>query len=240
MTRLAIEKLSPSTGAAVIFEERLEIPAAAHSLSAFRGWVHSDRFPEDGRIDFLAGNIEVDMSPEDLFTHGTVKTTIAAELHALVAGEDLGLVFVDRARLTAPEAGLSAEPDVLVLLWDSLENGHAQLVPAKSQDTGRYVEIQGAADVVVEIVSDGSVRKDTERLPPLYAASGTRELWTVDARGDQLVFEIDSLKEEAYLRQQRDSGGWVRSPALDRLLRLRRFRGRHGSWRYELNARRSG
>ena len=233
----AVLRSRPSAGA-VIFEERLEIPAAAHSLAAFRGWAHSDRFPEDGRIDFLDGNIEVDRSPEDLFTHGTVKTTIAAELHALVAGEDLGLVFVDRARLTAPEAGLSAEPDVLVVLWDSLESGRAQLVPSKTRDPGRYIEIQGAADVVVEIVSDGSVRKDTERLPPLYAESGTRELWTVDARGEQLVFEIDSLTGEGFRRQPRSSGAWVRSPVLDRLLRLRRFRGRHGSWRYELNVRR--
>jgi hypothetical protein len=58
--------------------EELVIPPEAHSFAGFRRWSQSDEFPERGRTDFLAGKIEVDMSPEDLYTHGAVKTAIAA------------------------------------------------------------------------------------------------------------------------------------------------------------------
>ncbi len=193
---------------AVIFEESLAIPAAAHSLEAFRRWARSERFPERGRIDYLGGDIEVDMSPEDLFTHGTAKMTISAELHTLVTAADAGMVFVDRARVSSLEADLSAEPDVVVVSWESLDSGRAELVPKRNRP-GRYVEIQGAPDLVVEIVSDSSVGKDTKRLPRRYATAGVRELWLVDARGEQLRFEIRRLEGSAYVAQPEDGAGWI-------------------------------
>ncbi|HEY2739241.1 MAG TPA: hypothetical protein VGK45_12620 [Thermoanaerobaculia bacterium] len=55
------------------------------TLATFRTWAHSDRFPEMGRIDYLAGEIHVDRTPEDLQTHGTPKTALSAELFVLVA-----------------------------------------------------------------------------------------------------------------------------------------------------------
>ena len=61
----------------VIFEEQIEVPLRWRSLADFRRWAASDEFPEKGRIDFIAGRIEVDMSPEDLFCHGTLKSELA-------------------------------------------------------------------------------------------------------------------------------------------------------------------
>jgi hypothetical protein len=60
----------------VLFEEQVEIPLNLRSLAAFRRWATSDEFPERGRIDYVAGRIEVDTSPEDFFCHGTLKTEI--------------------------------------------------------------------------------------------------------------------------------------------------------------------
>ena len=234
-----VERQTPEArdvaGPAVIFEESLAIPADVHSLSAFRQWAQSDRFPERGRIDYLGGDVEVHMSPEDLFTHGTVKTTIVAELHSLVTGADAGMVFVDRTRVSSPEADLSAEPDVVVVSWESLDSGRVELVPKKNKP-GRFVEIQGGPDLVVEIVSDSSAGKDNKRLPRRYGAAGVRELWLVDARSE-LQFEIRRLEGSGYVAQPKDSAGWITSAVLERRFRLRRFRGRHGSWRYELNVR---
>lgn len=80
---------------AVVFEERLRVPAGVHTLTAFRRWAFSEDFPKDGRIDFLAGDVEVEMSPEDLFTHGAVKSAISARLHAAIVDGDRGEVFID-------------------------------------------------------------------------------------------------------------------------------------------------
>jgi Uma2 family endonuclease len=207
---------------------------AVRTLASFRRWCQSDRFPDRGRIDYLDGDIDVDMSPEDLYTHGAVKAALAAALHDLVAEEDLGHVFVDGARVTSPTAELSAEPDLVVVLWPSLDTGRARHVPGKT--AGRVAEIEGAPDLVVEIVSDGSVRKDTDRLPRLYALAGIPELWRIDARGADLQFEILTLDAGRFRKLEPDGEGWTPSPVLGRRFRLLRRSARHATWRYRLES----
>ena len=55
--------MSGGIGGVVILEERLRIPAEACSFAGFRLWTTSDRFPEEARIDFLGGDIEVASEP---------------------------------------------------------------------------------------------------------------------------------------------------------------------------------
>lgn len=219
---------------AVIFEERLRIPSEAHGLAEFRRWALSTEFPETGRIDFLAGDVEVDMSPEDLHTHGTIKSEVAAVLQELVARTDRGEVFVDKTRVSSPAAELSAEPNVVVVLWESLESGRVRYVPEARGREGRSREIEGGPDLVVEIVSDSSVSKDTRRLPGAYALAGVRELWLVDARGDEIDFRLQVLESSSYTLASADAEGRVFSPVLDRRVRLTREKTRLGTWRYRL------
>ncbi len=217
-----------------IVEQQLRIPAQARDLEGFRLWARSDEFPETGRIDYLAGDIEVDMSPEDLYTHGTVKLEIAALLHALIAKKDLGVVFVDRARISSPDADLSVEPDVVAILWTTLNSGRVLEIPSVGERPGRYIELEGSPDLVVEIVSDGSVKKDLRRLPPLYANAGVPELWRVDAREDVLRFEILRLEDGSYRSMATDSEGWIESPFLERRMCLQRRRVPPARWVYNL------
>lgn len=117
------------------------------------------------------------MGPEEVHSHGAVKVAIAARLYEALVESNRGEVFVDRARVTHPSAGLSVEPDAVAVLWSSLEEDRVRY-PEGSRP-GRHVEIEGAPDLIVEVVSDGSVKKDTVRLPKLYAAAGVPELWRV-------------------------------------------------------------
>lgn len=226
-----------STQAAVIFEDDLLITAEVHHLEAFRRWAYSRDFPERGRIDYLAGEIEVAMSPEDLYTHGAVKTSLTTTLHRLVAEADRGTVFVDRTRVSSPRADLSAEPDVVVALDESFDQGRLREIPSAGGQPGRYIELEGAPDLVVEIVSDSSTGKDTRRLPPLYARAGIPELWLVDARGDKLSFKVQTLEDGSYLEIEPDAGGWRRSPVLGLTVRLSRKMTRRSRWRYLLETR---
>ena len=216
---------------AVIFEERLRIPSEVHRLAPFRLWSAGEDFPEEGRIDFLAGDVEVDMSPEALHTHGTVKTEVAARLQLLVADPGRGEVLVDRARVVSSVANLSVEPDIVVVLGESLAAGRVRFVPA-AKDPTRSKEIEGAPDLIVEIVSDSSEKKDTARLPRLYAKAGVPEFWTIDARGPKVRFSIDCLAGALYRRQDLGADGWVHSSLLDLRCRLSRERTAWGSWRY--------
>lgn len=229
----------PTTLAHVLEEAQFSIPAGSQELEGFRRWARSQRFPEHGRIDYLAGDIHIDMSPEDLYTHGAVKTAIAAPLHLLIADTDRGTVYVDRARVSSPRGGLSAEPDVTVVLWSSLESGQVREVAFASGQPGRYIELEGAPDLVVEIISDGSVAKDTRRLPRLYAEAGIPELWLVDARGEQLQFEIRDLVAGAYRSHAPDSEGWLHSALLGGEVRLHRQPRPLGRFSYRLERRES-
>jgi Uma2 family endonuclease len=205
----------------VLSERSLRIPPGIHSLEAFRDWAQSDDFPRSGRIDYLQGAIEVDMSPEDLQTHGSPKVTLTAFVERVVRGANLGQVFIDSTVLSSDEAELHCEPDIVYASLQSLRNGRVRYRPSKRKP-GRYTEIEGAADLVLEIVSDSSVAKDTQRLPPLYARAGVRELWLVDARGDAVDFRILELHRGADRRARTDRNGFQASGVLGRRLRLRR------------------
>lgn len=220
-------------------EEDVRIPGSVHTLEQFRRWSHGEQFPERGRIDYLQGDIEVEMRPEDLCTHGTVKVAIASRLHALVAEQDRGYVFVGRARVVSPAAGLSVEPDVVVVLWESLDAGRIRKVPSSPPRSGRYVELEGAPDLVVEVISNSSVGKDRKRLPALYARAGVPELWLVDARSDPPAFEIRTLKAGGYEQVAADGpppGGWTSSPVLGCRFRLQRRMLGEGPFVYSLES----
>lgn len=199
----------------------LRIPTDIAGLSAFRAWTRSTEFPQGVRIDYLAGQVEIDMAPEDVTTHGTPKSAVVACLHGLVVDRlDLGLVLTGSSRLTAPEADLSVEPDVLVVLYESLRSGRVRLVPKADAAATRYTEVEGAADLVVECVSDSSVTKDSRVLLDLYHRARVRECWLIDARPADAVVAVHQWAAGGYARMSADDGGFVTSPLLGRAFRL--------------------
>jgi len=218
----------------VRIEEQVEIPLEVHTLAEFRRWAASDDFPERGRIDFISGSLEVDMSPEDLFCHGTLKGEIHGVLHQLVKRGRLGHLFVDRTRISCPEADLSAEPDVVFLSTETRASGRVRLVPKSGGERGRYIEIEGPPDLIVEVVSDSSVTKDTVRLPESYARAGIPEFWLADARGHQVVFRIHRLAQSVYEPVTPDDQGFQRSEVFGCGFRLDAERDEEGEWEFDL------
>lgn len=220
----------------ILFEEQIEVPMGLHSLAEFRRWATSDEFPERGRIDYIAGRIEVDLSPEDLYTHGTVKTKLVMVLGARVESLGTGDLFSDRTRVSCPHADLSAEPDIVFVSEEGLESGRVKLVPKASGEPDRYIEFEGAPDLVVEILSDSSVKKDTERLPPACFAAGVIEYWLVDARRETLEFIIHRRGLEGYEPADVDAEGYQHSSVMGCWYRLDRFRNPRGRLKYDLRA----
>lgn len=108
------------------------------------------------------------------------------------------------------------------------------LVP-KRVGTDDAVEILGTPDLVVEIVSDSSVRKDTKLLYDAYRRAGVPEHWLVDTRADVVRFEILRLEGGDY-RGAADSGRPQTSAIFGRTFELVRRRNRVGGWTYRLVA----
>ncbi len=217
----------------VMLEEGWEIPFVG-SLEAFRAWARSDEFPERGRIDYVAGRIEVDMSPEDYYSHGGLKVEVVGVLRNLVKAGDLGDLRSDRTRVSNVGADLSAEPDLVFISFESFASGRARLVPKVTEEADRYVEIDGAPDLVVEIVSDRSVTKDTVRLAAAYWRAGIPEYWLMDARGKVLAFHIYRQGASGYEPAPANSEGYQHSGVFDHWFRLSRRRDRRGGWAFDL------
>jgi len=218
----------------VIFEEQVEVPLGLRSLEDFRRWTKSDEFPELGRVDFLAGRIEVDMSPEDFFCHGTLKAEIFGMLYQRVKRDGLGYLVTDRTRVSCPAAGWSAEPDIVFVSNETLESGHARLVAKSSGEPGRYVELEGAPDLIVEVVSDRSVAKDTQRLPEAFFKAGVGEFWLADARIEPVVFQIHRPGEAGYQAVEADAQGFQLSTVFGCSFRLDARRDARGNWVFDL------
>jgi Uma2 family endonuclease len=220
----------------IAFDESLAIPPDASTYGGFERWAASAAFPETGRIDFLAGEVAVEMSPEDLHTHGIVKGAIHAVLHTLFAELELGEVFTDSTRVTSPAAGLSTEPDVVSIFWSSLREGRARYLSSGS-DPDRLTKIERAPDLIVEVVSNSSVTKDYRTLPPLYARAGVPEMWIADARGAEPLLRAFTLEAGSYREIATDAEGWFRSPRLGLFFRLSRKLTPLATWRYVLEHR---
>jgi Uma2 family endonuclease len=220
---------------AVLLEEDggLEIPLLG-SLGAFRAWAVSKDFPERGRIDYIDGRIEVDMSPEELYSHGALKIELIRVLSQHVRDLGEGELFSDRTRVSSPEADLSAEPDIVFVSEESFSNSRVREIPKASGEPDRYVELEGGPDLVVEIISDSSKAKDTQRLPPAYWRAGVSEFWLIDARRMGLVFQIHDRGQERFEPVGSDTEGFQFSRVFACRFQLIRRRNRRGRWRFEL------
>src|SRR5262245_59660085 len=173
--------------AVVIQELDVRVPDWVEDLESFSRWADSEEFPDEGRICFLGGEVWVDMSKEQVFTHNQVKTEYTYKLVGLTKRGKLGRYFGDGVRIRHPAADISSVPDGVIVSTTSLRTGLVRLVPGADEG---YVELEGSPDMALEVLSDSSVRKDTVRLRQLYWEAGIREYWLVDARREPIVFDI--------------------------------------------------
>ena len=218
---------------AYIRRRRSNIPEWVVDLESFRRWADSDDFPEEGRIDYIQGEVWVDMSLEQVFSHVQAKTAITSVLFRVAEAGNLGLFLTDGLRLNNDRADLSAEPDGTFISNESMEDANIQLIEGKR---GGYTEIDGVPDMVLEIVSAASVTKDTKRLFKAYWEAGIKEYWLVDVRGERLNFDIYRRTAKGYVAT-RKKDGWLKSPVFGQSFRLTRGEDRFGNPRYRLEVR---
>jgi Uma2 family endonuclease len=192
------------------------IPAWVIDLDSFHRWSESDEFPEHGRIDYLKGEVWVDMSEEQIFSHNQVKTEYTITLGALAKSQRRGRFFQDGVRVTHPETDISAVPDGMFITTAALRSGRVRLV--KGAQFG-FVRVKGSPDMVLEVVSPSSVHKDTVVLQELYWEAGVREYWLVDARRAPLTFQIFRHTARGY-SAIRPQAGWLKSAVFGKSFRL--------------------
>jgi Uma2 family endonuclease len=214
-------------------QAEVSIPEWVVNLESFRRWYHSDDFPEKGRIDYIQGAVWVDMGVEQIFSHVQAKTAITAVLFMVTESGELGLYLDYGLRLSNEAADLSAEPDGTFISNESMEEANIQLIEGKQEG---YTEIEGVPDMVLEIISASSVKKDTKKLFKAYWDAGIKEYWLVDVRGERLNFDIYRHTKKGYLAT-RKKDGWLKSQVFGKSFRLTRNEDRFGHPRYGLEVR---
>jgi Uma2 family endonuclease len=153
---------------------------------------------------------------EQLFSHNQVKTEFTVVLGGLVKTEGKGYLFSDDTLFSNPDADLSTEPDALFVSYDAVSSGRVRWVEGAEES---YVEVEGSPDMVLEIVSKTSMRKDTATLRELYGRAGVREYWLVDARGESPQFDVLRHTPEGYAAAE-SKEGWQRSEVFGREFRF--------------------
>lgn len=210
------------------------VPGWVVDHDSYRRWARSDEFPEKGRFAFLNGIIWVDLTMEQLFSHNAVKGQFITRLTVINEEGDLGYLFHDNVLISNAAAGVSNEPDACFISYESVESGKAKWI--KGAEEG-YVEVEGTPDMVLEVVSDSSVKKDTVDLRALYWKAGVSEYWLVDARGSELKFWLLKRNGKGYAETRRQAEGWVKSAVFGKAFRLVQGKDRLGNPRFTLEVR---
>jgi Uma2 family endonuclease len=216
-----------------LYDEHIHIPPWVLDHESFRRWLHSEEFPETGRICYLNGEVWVDMSKEQLYSHNQVKAEFAFALRGLLKAEPLGRFFPDGALLSNAEEEFTSQPDGTFVSHKRLDAGDVRLIGGSKEGV---VELEGAPDMVLEVVSASSVEKDTVTLRNLYWQAGIKEYWLVDARGEKLSFDILRYTAKGY-QETRKQGGWLKSAVFGKSFRLAREADQAGNPDHTLHVR---
>lgn len=94
------------------------------------------------------------------------------------------------------------EPDILFLDRANLER--------LTED-----RLEGPADLVVEVISEDSVRRDRDEKFREYREAGIREYWIIDPRPDKQRADFYRLEGEEYILFATEDEEWVDSAVLD-------------------------
>ena len=243
-TRAAVLPTKPRTRKAVAVTERAThrfildgvsicVPGWIVDHTSFRQWFHSDEFPEEGRVSFLNGEVMFDMSREQIYSHNRMKMVISRVLDSLATLLKIGVFYPDGLLISHLGAEVSNNPDGVFVANASFEDGSVRLVEGAKEG---FIELEGSPDMVLEVVSDSSVKKDRELLREAYWKAGIREYWLVDGRSEKLDFQILKYTSKGY-SPTRMVSGWTKSAVFGKAFCLVATKNHLGHPDFELQVR---
>ena len=137
---------------------------------------------EDKRYEILDGNLCMVSSPNT--KHQRVSKKLLVALARQIEARDLGEIFVAPYDVVFSDDNI-VQPDMFFIA-----GGRVGLVGE--------LNLQGAPDLVIEILSVGSRKKDLGTKKNIYARFGIGEYWIVDP--DAETIEVQIWSEIGYLR----------------------------------------
>lgn len=191
------------------FEQDVQvlIPAWITDNASFLRWAESEDAPQHAKIGYFQGTVWIDTTIEQ-FLHAQIKQAVSIAVQTWALQQNLGLYTTDGVIVTCPEVELSSQPDGHFVSNASMEKGIAVL-----KNGLRGTTLVGPPDLVLEVVSRSSAKKDLKILKELYHEAGIQEYWLIDSRVAQPELTIHRYQSGRY-RACPSSQGWVRSIVL--------------------------
>ena len=120
--------------------------------------------PDDERCELLNGELVMSPSPTEI--HQYILGQLYLRLGAFIYGRNLGKVYFSPFDVVLSDADV-VQPDLLFV-----SNERSEIITPDN--------IQGAPDLVVEILSPATAERDRTLKLDLYAQHGVQEYWIVD------------------------------------------------------------
>jgi len=152
---------------------------AAYRLT-YADWL---RLPDDGRIyEIIDGELFVTPTPS--IQHQRISRNVAMRLAAFLEGSGRGEMLYAPTGVRVSDDSV-VEPDLLVVLDEHRDRIGEQV-------------IDGPPDLVIEILSPGTARRDLVTKREIYSRAGVPEYWIVDSEAANV--EVLVLERGAYSR----------------------------------------
>lgn len=139
--------------------------------------IHAEWVPIAGTDQ---GEVIIHMPPKDI--HQVVVGFLHSLLSLFVSLFDMGQLRIAPLEVKLQPEGASREPDLLFIANEHL----ARLTPDR---------VEGPPDLIIEIVSKDSVKRDREDKFKEYQSAGVREYWVIDPRAEKQRADFYRLDE---------------------------------------------
>lgn len=154
----------------------------AHAATVKKKYTYEDylKMPDDQRYELIEG--ELLMTPSPKIDHQRISRKLEFKMVKFAEENDLGEVFDAPCDVYLDEENVT-QPDILFV-----SKAKAPIIAENN--------IQGAPDLIVEILSEGTAYRDAIQKKMLYARFGVKEYWIVAPK--EKMIELYILKNNTY------------------------------------------
>lgn len=154
---------------------------------------------EDTYAEWVDGEVILLMPPRG--THQDIAFFVAMLFKVYVELTAQGRVRPAPFETFLPSRPASREPDIIVVLGENLQNLTEE-------------RFTGAPDLVVEVISEDSVRRDRVEKFLEYEREGVREYWLIDSRVGHTAVDVFTLEQGSFVPLDANEEGWLESRVL--------------------------
>ncbi len=160
----------------------------------FLNWAGEDTYAEwvDGEVILL-------MPPKS--AHQKIVVFLAYLLRTVGLLTGVSEVVVAPFEVFLPSRPSSREPDIIVVTGERLQNLSEE-------------RFTGGPDLVVEVISEDSVRRDRVEKFLEYEREGVREYWLIDSRPNRATVDVFVLEQGSFVPLEENDEGWFESRVL--------------------------